>query len=262
MDRGDSWQVGYILRKGTYQRLRAAGIAAFRQSIAHRAPWLRERTAHLRDWRQTSLLVIEAGRVQRWYRPGLLLIGDAAHVMSPVFGVGVNFAIQDAIVAANVLGRPLLQGSLRTSHLARVQYRRALPTRLMQLFQRQERGPAADGRAAKPPWASTLMHLPVLADLRGRLIACGGWKPEKVRDLPGERTPTRQRLLARSRATEFAGTSHGPAAHVGGAPSTAATQQELAPDAGEGGHQPQHELRGRLPGNCWSCGVLVHSATG
>ncbi len=204
MDRGDGWQVGYIFPKGAYQRLRAAGIVAFRESIARRAPWLGERSAHLRDWKQTSLLVIDAGRVRRWYQPGLLLIGDAAHVMSPVFGVGVNLAIQDAIVAANVLGRPLLRKSLRTSHLARVQHRRALPTSVMQLFQNRMRPPGAmEGQPIRQRLATALLDLPPVAKLRGRLIAYGGWQPERVRDLEEERTSPLERLLGALRVRDF-----------------------------------------------------------
>ena len=98
-------------------------------------PFLADRVAHLQDWAQTSLLSVESGRVERWYRPGLLLIGDAAHPMSPVGGVGINYAIQDAVVAANVLGPRLLAGGVRTRDLQAVQRRRELPTRAMQRLQ-------------------------------------------------------------------------------------------------------------------------------
>ncbi len=184
MNRPDAWQIGYVFAKGGYQRLRAAGLEALRQAIAERAPWLADRTHCVRDWRQTSLLSVEAGRVDRWYRPGLLVIGDAAHVMSPVAGVGINYAVQDAIVTSNIVGPRLRAGELRETHLAAIQRRRELPTRLMQFLQRrmsQSLEPSATGR---PPLLVRLfMAAPPVAELRRRLIAYGGWKPERVRRL-------------------------------------------------------------------------------
>ncbi|HEY1292723.1 MAG TPA: FAD-dependent monooxygenase [Chloroflexota bacterium] len=97
---GQQWEVGYWLPKGSYQRLRAAGITELRLRVDRLLPWLADRTSQLKDWRQTSLLSVESRRVRRWYRPSLLLIGDAAHVMSPIGGVGINLAIQDAVVTA------------------------------------------------------------------------------------------------------------------------------------------------------------------
>jgi 2-polyprenyl-6-methoxyphenol hydroxylase-like FAD-dependent oxidoreductase len=184
MDRGDAWQIGYVFAKGAYQRLRQAGLDAVRRSIADLAPWLGNRTDQLRDWQQTSLLSVEAGRVERWYRPGLILIGDAAHVMSPVGGVGINYAIQDAIVTSNIVGPRLLHGTLCAADLRAVQRRRELPTRLMQFLQAQMRPRFAESGAVatRPPvavrWA---MESPPIADLCKRLIAFGGWRPERVR---------------------------------------------------------------------------------
>src|ERR671928_859395 len=106
LDRFDYWQAGYVIPKGTYPELRAAGIEVFRRSFGDLIPEFADRLEHLEDWRQVSLLSVESSRCPRWYRPGLLLIGDAAHVMSPVGGVGINYAIQDAVVAANVLAGP------------------------------------------------------------------------------------------------------------------------------------------------------------
>jgi 2-polyprenyl-6-methoxyphenol hydroxylase-like FAD-dependent oxidoreductase len=181
MPRPDDWHIGYILAKGAYPRLRAAGMAAFRESISRRAPWLSGRTTHLVSWSQTSLLVIEAGRVRRWYKPGLLLIGDAAHVMSPVFGVGINYAIQDAIVASNVLGHRLRNHTVRQSDLAVVQRRREWPTRLMQTLQREMRPPVpAAGPPPRPSLSARLLRRLPIGALRGRLIASGGWQPERV----------------------------------------------------------------------------------
>src|SRR5919199_615500 len=100
------WQLGYVILKGSYHQLREAGIQALQQSIAELAPEFAQRVKHLTDWSQISFLSVESSRLPQWYRPGLLLIGDAAHVMSPVGGVGINYAIQDAVVAANVLSEP------------------------------------------------------------------------------------------------------------------------------------------------------------
>lgn len=135
LDRGDEWQIGYGFPKDGYRRLRAAGLEELQKSIAAFAPWLADRTQHLHDWKQTSMLAVEATRARRWYRPGLLLIGDAAHVMLPAGGVGINLAIQDAIVASNILGPRLKIGSPAVRHLAAVQRRRELPARLIQRFQ-------------------------------------------------------------------------------------------------------------------------------
>ncbi len=202
MDRPDAWQIGYVFPKGGYERLRAAGLAALRQTIANQVPWLADRTDCLRDWRQTSLLSVAAGRVDRWYRPGLLLIGDAAHVMSPVAGVGINYAVQDAIVTSNAVGSRLRRGNLRTSDLAAVQRRRELPTRLMQFIQRRISQTLEPSAAGRPPVvARRLMDFPPVAELRRRLIAYGGWRPERVRALDTERGPALPARLVRALGT-------------------------------------------------------------
>src|SRR5205823_12757413 len=124
---------GYVIPKGGYQKLRAAGLPAFRQEVAGLLPEWADRLDTIQEWKQVSLLSVESSRLPRWYKPGLLLIGDAAHVMSPVGGVGINYAIQDAVVAANVLGGRLESGRLRLSDLAAVQRRREWPTRIIQM---------------------------------------------------------------------------------------------------------------------------------
>jgi 2-polyprenyl-6-methoxyphenol hydroxylase-like FAD-dependent oxidoreductase len=184
MDSGLEYQVGYVFPKGAFQRLRAAGLEALRAAIARRAPFLADRVHLIQDWQQTSLLSIQTARVRRWYTPGLLLIGDAAHVMSPVAGVGINYAIQDAVVAANVLGPRLVSGSVRVHDLAQVQRRRELPTRIMQFLQTMMRPRLlADGQPLPQPplLVRLLMEFPPLAELRERLILFGGWKPERIR---------------------------------------------------------------------------------
>ena len=111
LNRGDEWQIAYVIAKGAYKEIHDAGLPAFRRAIAEMAPELADRVDTIQDWHQTALLAVEAGRVKRWFRPGLLLIGDAAHVMSPVGGVGINYAIQDAVVASNVLTRAAQAGA-------------------------------------------------------------------------------------------------------------------------------------------------------
>jgi 2-polyprenyl-6-methoxyphenol hydroxylase-like FAD-dependent oxidoreductase len=181
MDHFESWQVGYIVPKGAYKRLRATGLPALRRSVAELAPELAGRVGHLKDWKQGSLLSVEADRLRRWYRPGLLLIGDAAHVVSPVGGVGINLAIQDAVVAANVLTEPLKAGRLRAQDLHSVQRRREWPTRLIQgvqaLVQRWVVSGALNASETYrlPVLLRLLPHMPFLRNLFARLIAFGTW---------------------------------------------------------------------------------------
>ena len=137
LNRDTQWQVATIIPKGSYQELRAAGLEALRAIVTTAAPELADRAATLKDWKQVSLLSVAADRLPRWYKPGLLLIGDAAHTMSPVGGVGINYAIQDAVVAANVLHQPLRQGHVELRQLAEVQRQRELPARIIQAVQAQ-----------------------------------------------------------------------------------------------------------------------------
>ena len=132
LEREDHWQIGYVIGKGTYQQVRAAGLEALRQAIAETAPEFADRVAELKDWKQVSMLSVEANRLPHWYRPGLLLLGDAAHVMSPAGGNGINYAVMDAVAAANILTAPLQAGQVTVADLARVQRRRELPTRVIQ----------------------------------------------------------------------------------------------------------------------------------
>ncbi|BAZ27669.1 monooxygenase FAD-binding protein [Cylindrospermum sp. NIES-4074] len=175
LDRGEQWQMAYVIPKGGYQKLRSAGLAAFKQSIVEVVPELSDRIQHLHDWSQIAFLSVESSLVKNWYRPGLLLIGDAAHVMSPVGGVGINYAIQDAVVAANVLSKPLKTRYVELSDLAKVQQRRELPTRIIQGFQTliQKRIFApilTANQTFQPPF---FLRLPILRDLPARLIGLG-----------------------------------------------------------------------------------------
>lgn len=177
IDRLDYWQLGYVIPKGGYQKLREAGLEALRQSVAELAPEFRDRVHHLHDWSQISFLSVESSRLPRWYRPGLLLIGDAAHVMSPVAGVGINYAIQDAVVAANVLSIPLKSNAVHLWDLAEVQRQRELPTRIIQAFQsfiQQQiiKGALDTTQKFTPP---AFLRLPILRDLPARIIGFGVW---------------------------------------------------------------------------------------
>jgi 2-polyprenyl-6-methoxyphenol hydroxylase-like FAD-dependent oxidoreductase len=178
-DRFDYWQVGYVFPKGHYQDLRAAGLESLRQSIVAIEPRLAEHVKDLTDWHQFSLLSVESSRCPRWYKPGLLLIGDAAHVMSPVGGVGINYAVQDAAAAANILAAPLRDGRLRVEDLAKVQKAREWPTRVIQAMQSavQNRILASALRsqtAPSIPWfVRAFFKIPILRDVPARLIAFG-----------------------------------------------------------------------------------------
>src|ERR687890_2862385 len=121
LDRDDHWQAGYVIPKGSFPDLRHEGIGELRRQFAELIPEFSSRVEHLTNWRKVSLLSVESSRCPTWHEPGLLLIGDAAHVMSPVAGVGINYAIQDAVATANVLTEPLLKGELKTEHLREVQ---------------------------------------------------------------------------------------------------------------------------------------------
>jgi 2-polyprenyl-6-methoxyphenol hydroxylase-like FAD-dependent oxidoreductase len=179
LDRTDEWQIGYVIPKGGWQHVREAGLPAFREAIAAVLPEFPERVEHLQDWDQVAVLSVESSRCPRWYRPGLLLIGDAAHVMSPVGGVGINYAIQDAVAAANILGPSLKLGQVDTSDLAKVQKEREWPTKFIQTVQAflQRRVISSALDASKPFKFPLLLRLilriPILRDLPARIIAFG-----------------------------------------------------------------------------------------
>ncbi len=182
LDRFDYWQAGYIIAKGHCQEVRAAGLEALRRSILEIDPRFAKHVEHLTDWHQFSLLSVEASRCPRWYKPGLLLIGDAAHVMSPVGGLGINYAIQDAVVAANVLAVPLKSGRVQLRDLAKVQRRREWPTRFIQgiqsLVQKKIVGSVLRSQEAiRIPWyVRFFFRVPVVRDLPARVVALGFWR--------------------------------------------------------------------------------------
>jgi 2-polyprenyl-6-methoxyphenol hydroxylase-like FAD-dependent oxidoreductase len=135
LDRGDKWQMGYVILKGSYKILREQGLQTFRKHIAELMPEMVSSLPALTDWSQCAILSVVTGCVKQWHKPGLLLIGDAAHVMSPVGGVGINYAIQDAAAVFNVLQDKIASGTVTNMDLARVQRRRERPIRFIQGIQ-------------------------------------------------------------------------------------------------------------------------------
>jgi 2-polyprenyl-6-methoxyphenol hydroxylase-like FAD-dependent oxidoreductase len=176
-DRGSYWQVAFAVAKGGYTALRAAGLDRFRAELTELLPALGPAIAHLQDWDQMPVLSVQVDRLARWHQPGLLFIGDAAHAMSPIGGVGINLAIQDATAAARLLAGPLRGSGPTPAQLARVRLRRWLPTALTQAIQRQLHqrvlAPALAGGqpATIPRPVQRLTRLPAVRALPGRFIA-------------------------------------------------------------------------------------------
>lgn len=186
INRDTYWQCGYIIRKGALEEIKQRGLEKFGQDILSLAPFLGDRIKEIRDWNEIKLLTVLVDRLRQWYRPGLLCIGDAAHAMSPVGGIGINLAIQDAVAAANILWQPLSKGWITPSHLQKVQWRRELPTRLTQRGQVfvQDNVLGRVLGSSQPivaPWFLQLFkRFPVLRRIPARLIGLGV-RPEHVR---------------------------------------------------------------------------------
>jgi 2-polyprenyl-6-methoxyphenol hydroxylase-like FAD-dependent oxidoreductase len=186
LNRGEYWQCGFVIPKGSRDQLQARGLQAFRDAVAQLAPFMAGRVGELQDWEPIKLLTVQVDRLRRWYRPGLLCIGDAAHAMSPVGGVGINLAIQDAVATANLLIAPLRAGRLMIQDLQRVQQRREWPTRMTQRVQlaiqnRVIRRVLSDRDRFSPPFAIRLLALvPFLRRIPARMIGMG-FRPEHVR---------------------------------------------------------------------------------
>ena len=187
LDRDEYWQCAYVIPKGGFEAIRRKGLASFQQEIATVAPFLRERLGELKDWNDVKLLSVAVDRLQKWSRTGLLCIGDSAHAMSPIGGVGINLAIQDAVAAANELAAPLAKRTVSDDHLRKVQNRREFPTRVTQGFQvfahKRFIGPAM--RHPHPittlPFALKLLQMfPILRRIPARLVGLGV-RPEHVR---------------------------------------------------------------------------------
>jgi 2-polyprenyl-6-methoxyphenol hydroxylase-like FAD-dependent oxidoreductase len=135
IDRGDYWQCAFVIPKGGFDEIKRRGLDAFHAEVARLAPFLRDRVGEIADWDHVKLLTVAVNRVREWYRPGLLCIGDAAHAMSPIGGIGINLAVQDAVAAGNILAQPLRRGPAAVDRLRAVQRRRELPTRITQRAQ-------------------------------------------------------------------------------------------------------------------------------
>ena len=187
LNRDDYWQCAFVIAKGDFDAIQEGGLPAFRENIETIAPFLRGRTEELKSWNDVKLLSVAVNRLQRWARPGLLCIGDAAHAMSPVGGVGINLAIQDAVAAANILARPLATGDNADERLHGVQDRREFPTRMTQALQvfahkRFIRPALANRQPLRrlplPLWL--LQHFPALRRIPARVIGLG-FRPEHIR---------------------------------------------------------------------------------
>ena len=186
LNRNDYWQCAYVIPKGGIDRVKAKGLDAFRDSIAVMSPFLRDRLDEIKDWDDVKLLTVAVDRLPRWHRPGLLCIGDAAHAMSPIGGVGINLAIQDAVAAANILAAPLREGRVTEALLEAVQQRRTLPMRVIQWLQIQIQNNVLSPvlgtqERPKPPFAAKFLNwFPVLRRIPARLIGLGV-RPEHIR---------------------------------------------------------------------------------
>jgi len=196
LDRGDYWQCAYVIPKGGIEEVKAKGLEAFRKQVVFMSPFLADRVDELKSFDDIKLLSVTVDRLRQWWRPGLLCIGDAAHAMSPIGGVGINLAVQDAVAAANLLAGPLAAGTLTDADLKAVQERRTLPVRFTQwlqlTIQKQVISRVLQSQQRpKPPLVFKLFGVfPVLRRLPARLLGLG-IRPEHVRtpDVPAARNP-------------------------------------------------------------------------
>jgi len=187
LNRDDYWQCAYVIAKGGFDAIKQKGLPAFRETIESVAPFLRGRTHELKSWDDIKLLSVAVDRLRHWSRTGLLCIGDSAHAMSPIGGVGINLAIQDAVAAANILAQPLLHGGVTDERLQEVQRRREFPTRMIQGFQvfahKRFIGPALSSQApvrSLPLPLKLLQQFPVLRRIPARAIGLG-FRREHIR---------------------------------------------------------------------------------
>ena len=186
LNRDEYWQCAFVIRKGAFEEIKRRGLEAFRADITSAAPFLKDRVSELTDWEPIKLLTVLVDRLRKWYRPGLLCIGDAAHAMSPVGGVGINLAIQDAVATANILARPLSENYVSLSHLQKLQWRREFPTKVTQWaqVQVQERilsTVLGSQQQVQAPWVIRLFkRFPILRRIPARLIGIGV-RPEHVK---------------------------------------------------------------------------------
>jgi 2-polyprenyl-6-methoxyphenol hydroxylase-like FAD-dependent oxidoreductase len=208
INRGDYFQAGLIIHKGSFEEMKRAGLPAFQERIQKIAPYLGDRPREIQGWDQVKLLSVQINRLNTWHRPGLLCIGDAAHAMSPAGGVGINLAIQDAIAAANLLTIPLQDGKVSECRLARVQRRREFPVRVMQALQvNAHRGFERAFRSSGPLKASWQLRLaarlPGLPWLLARVVGLG-IRPEHIQDPAKSNAPNRPLRFAAAAAAVVA----------------------------------------------------------
>jgi len=178
IDRGDYYQIAYVIPKGTDAEMRAQGIEALRRAVVSMVPWLVDRVDKLTSLDDVKLPDVQLNRLPRWYCDGVLLIGDAAHAMSPVGGVGINLAVADAVAAARILAGPLRTGRVSTRQLARVQMRRWLPAALLQAAQRMIHAnviaiAVAGGHPGPPRGVRLVSRTPALRRFIGYMVAIG-----------------------------------------------------------------------------------------
>jgi 2-polyprenyl-6-methoxyphenol hydroxylase-like FAD-dependent oxidoreductase len=186
INRGDYLQAGLLIKKGSFEDIKKAGLPSFRNRIERMAPYLADRTPEIQHWDQVKLLSVQINRLRTWYRPGFVCIGDAAHAMSPAGGVGINLAIQDAVAAAKLLSEPLLTRSTTEQTLSQVQRRRQWPTRVTQALQvNAHRGFAKvfqSEEELRAPWQLKLIsRFPGLPWLLARIVGVGV-RPEHIHD--------------------------------------------------------------------------------
>jgi 2-polyprenyl-6-methoxyphenol hydroxylase-like FAD-dependent oxidoreductase len=186
INRGDYFQAGLIIRKDSFEDIKRAGIEAFRGTIGQIAPYLRDRVHELRDWEEIKLLSVKLNRLERWHRPGLLCIGDAAHAMSPAGGVGINLAVQDAVATANILADALRERRVADELLQSVQRRREFPTRMTQAAQANAHKVFAqlfrNIGPVKAPWQlKAAVRIPGITHVIGRAVGIG-IRPEHIQD--------------------------------------------------------------------------------
>jgi 2-polyprenyl-6-methoxyphenol hydroxylase-like FAD-dependent oxidoreductase len=185
IDRHDYWQCAFVIPKGSAEQLRQRGLPTLLDTIAALVPELRNGIQELKSWDDIKLLTVQVNRLPQWWREGLLCIGDAAHAMSPIGGVGINLAVQDAVAAANILWRPLRDRAVTSRHLKKVQERRMLPTRVIQWMQVAaqrviiRRVLAGERRPGVPRAVRMSQRFPVLQRLPARLIGLGV-RPEHI----------------------------------------------------------------------------------
>jgi 2-polyprenyl-6-methoxyphenol hydroxylase-like FAD-dependent oxidoreductase len=186
LDRGDYWQCAYVIPKGGFEQVKARGLDAFRASVVRFSPFLKRRIGEIASWNDVKLLTVTVDRLRQWHKPGLLCIGDAAHAMSPIGGVGINLAVQDAVAAANTLAAPLKSHGVTAQHLHEIEQRRLLPVKFTQALQLtiQKRLIGRLLKSAETPKPPLIFRLigafPILRRIPARLIGIG-IRPEHIR---------------------------------------------------------------------------------